>query len=182
MEQVIAYKAFNGRLFDTEDKCIAYEKKMSQYPKVKETITKAADSYLVGGQYRSVDIIRHTIETWDKPSHKKIDKYFIVGGKYKFIDKFGKHEVSVMNGGVFPNGGDLSMNWYLAFRHFAEQILLGHELTDEFIQSKINMMNEINDVKLAVNVIEPNKKWEIDNPKWTSGAVAPYTFTIEKIN
>ena len=122
MEQVIAYKAFNGRLFDTEDKCIAYEKKMFQYPKVKETITKAADSYLVGG-------------------------------KYKFIHKSGKHEVSVMNGGVFPNGGDLSMNWYLAFRHFAEQILLGNELTDEFIQNNINVMNEINKVKLAVNVI-----------------------------
>jgi hypothetical protein len=73
MEQVIAYKAFNGRLFDTEDKCIAYEKKMSQYPKVKETITKAADSYLVRGQYRPLDIIRHTIETRNNPSHKKIN-------------------------------------------------------------------------------------------------------------
>ena len=181
MEQVIAYKAFNGRLFDTEDKCIAYEKKMSQYPKLKETFTKAADS-IVGGQYRPVDIIRHTIEIWDKPSHKKVNKSFIVGGKYKFIDKSGKHEVSVMNGGVFPNGGDLSMNWYLAFRHFAEQILLGNELTDEFVQSEINMMNEINEVKLDVNVIEPNKKWEIDNPRWHTGAVAPYTFTMEKIN
>ena len=35
MEKVIAYKAFNGRLFDTEEKCLAYEKKMSQYPKVR---------------------------------------------------------------------------------------------------------------------------------------------------
>ena len=47
MEKVIAYKAFNGRLFDTEEKCLAYEKKMSQYPKVKESVDKAASFYII---------------------------------------------------------------------------------------------------------------------------------------
>ena len=57
MEKVIAYKAFNGRLFDTEEKCLAYEKKMSQYPKVKESvdgdsnnIRKHFTSYMVDGK------------------------------------------------------------------------------------------------------------------------------------
>jgi hypothetical protein len=34
---------------------------MSQYPKVKERINVAARSYLVGGQYKDIDIVRHTI-------------------------------------------------------------------------------------------------------------------------
>lgn len=187
MEKVIAYKAFNGRLFESEEKCLAYEKKMSQYPKVKETIDVAAPSYLIGGQYKDVDIVRHTFEKWEKPSSaKKVEKYFIVGGKYKFVDVSGKHEFSVMNGDVFPMCG-LSMNWYLGFRHFAEQILLGNELTDEFVESEVEKINEengdngYNAIKLVVNIIEPNKKWEIDNPSWHCGRFAPYTFTMEKI-
>lgn len=185
MEKVIAYKAFNGRLFESEEKCLAYEKKMSAYPKVKERIDVAAPSYLIGGQYKDIDIVRHTIETWEKPSSvKKVEKYFIVGGKYKFIDLYRKHESSVMNGGVFP-GGNLSMNWYLGFRHFAEQILLGNELTDEFVESEVKKINEENGVdvaRLVVNIVEPNKKWEIDNPAWVGGAVSPYTFTMEKLD
>ena len=189
MEKVIAYRASNGRLFESEEKCLAYEKKMSQYPKVKESIDVAAPSYIIGGQYRDVDIVRHTIERWEKPSSRKeVEKYFIVGGKYKFIDLYGKHEVSVMNGGVSP-GGKLSMNWYLGFRHFAEQILLGNELTDEFVCDEVEKINKENDndngynaVKLVVNIIEPNKKWEIDNPSWHSGRFAPYTFTMEKLD
>ena len=184
MEKVIAYKASNGRLFESEDKCVAYEKKLSQYPKVKERVDKAAPSYFVGGRYKDVDIVRHTIETWEKPSSRKsVEKYFIVGGKYKFIDLFGMHEDSVMNGGVFSfSCGNLSMNWYLGFRHFAEQILLGNELTYGFIKSEVEKINEENKVKLVVRVIEPNKKWEIDNPSWHGGAVAPYTFTMEKLD
>lgn len=185
MEKVMAYKASNGRLFESEEKCVAYEKKLSQYPKVKERIDVAAPSYLVGGQYKDIDIVRHTIETWEKPSSvKKVKKYFIVGGKYKFIDLYGNHEFSVMNGGVFPFG-NLSMNWYLGFRHFAEQILLGNELTDEFVEGEVEKINEANGYnvgKLVVNIVEPNKKWEIDNPAWVGGAVSPYTFTMEKID
>ena len=188
MEKVIAYKASNGRLFESEEKCLAYEKKLSQYPKVKESIDVAAPSYLLGGQEKDIDIVRHTIETWEKPSSaKKVEKYFIVGGKYKFIDLYGKHEVSVMNGGVFPMCG-LSMNWYSAFCYFCEKILLGNELTDEFVCDEVEKINEengdngYNAVKLVVNIVEPNKKWEIDNPSWHSGRFAPYTFTMEKLN
>lgn len=185
MEKVIAYKSFNGRLFESEEKCLAYEKKLSQYPKVKESIDVAAPSYWVG----DIDIVRHTIERWEKPSSRKsVEKYFIVGGKYKFIDVSGKHEFSVMNGGVFPESKS-SMNWYLGFRHFAEQVLLGNELSDKFVKSEVEKINEVNVSKngidlvwLVVRVIEPNKKWEIDNPYWCTGRIAPYTFTMEKLD
>ena len=184
MEQVIAYKAFNGRLFDTEDKCIAYEKKMSQYPKIKETITKAADIYDSRngfGFYVPVDIYKHIIETTEKPSSsKKVKIFYIVGGKYKFKDVHGKHNSSLMNGGTFVTHNP---KWYTACRYFAEKIILGEELTDKFMQDEINEINLSNGVdRLNLKVITPNKKWEIDNPRWVTGAVAPYTFIIEKID
>ena len=190
MEKIIAYKSLNGRLFETEEKCLAYEKKLSEYayekklseyPKVKESVVKAMPSYVVGGTYEDIDILRYTIETREKPhTKKKIERYYIVGGKYKFIDLFKQIDIFVMNGTLFKNG-KVSMNWYLAFCHFAEQILLGNELTDDFVKEKIDAINEVNKIKLDVKVIEPNKKWEIDNPSWKSGITAPHTFTIEKI-
>ena len=188
MEKVIAYKASNGRLFESEEKCLAYEKKMAQYPKVKESVVKAKPYYMIGGQYKDVDIVCHMIERWEKPnSAKNVERYFIVGGKYKFVDLYRKHEVSVMNGGVSLNV-KLSMKWYLAFRYFCEKILLGNELTDEFVESEVEKINEAdgnngyNAVRLVVRVIEPNKKWEVDNPSWHSGRIAPYTFTMEKLD
>jgi hypothetical protein len=181
MEKVIAYKSFNGRLFENEEKCLSYERKMLKYPKVKETITLACRAYILG-EYFPINIMRHTIETWEKPNGtKKVEKYFIVDGRYKFIDLHGKHESSVMNGGVFAFKGQHSMNWYLAFRYFAEQILLGKKLDDEFVKNEVEKINEINKIKLVVEIIEKNKKWKIDNPLWHSGEIAPYTFTMERI-
>ena len=181
MEKIIVYKSFNGRLFETEEKCLAYEKKMSEYPKVKESVVKAMPSYVMDGSYKDIDILCYTTETREKPhAKKKIERYYIVGGKYKFSDLRKKHHDSVMGGILFQNG-KVSMNWSLAFRHFAEQILLGNELTDDFVKKEVDAINEENQIKLDVNVIEKNKKWEIDNPSWKSGLIAPYTFTIEKI-
>lgn len=184
MEQVITYKAFNGRLFDTEDKCIAYEKKMSQYPKTKETITKAADIYDCRnglGFYTPVEIYQYIIETQEKPSsEKKREIFFVVGGRYKIIDSCRKHEASLMNGGTFVT---YNPKWYTACRYFAEKILSGEELTDKFMQDEINELNLTNGVYyLNLKIITPNKKWKIDNPRWHTGAVAPYTFIIEKID
>ena len=182
MEKIIAYKSFNGRLFETEEKCLAYEKKLSQYPKVKESVVKALPYYVVGGTYKDVDILCYTTETLEKPhARKRIERYYIVGGKYKFIDLHNQHDVYVMNGKLFQNG-KVSMNWYLAFRHFVEVILLGNELTDDFVESEVENINNVgNQIKLEVKVIEKNKKWEIDNPSWKTGRIAPITFTIEKI-
>ena len=42
--------------------------------------------------------------------------------------------------------------------------------------------NGVDDARLVANVIEPNKKWEIDNPSWCTGRIAPYTFTMEKLD
>jgi len=171
MEKVTAYKANNGRLFETEEKCLAYEKKLSQYPKVKEETTKS----LTYG-----DIVMHTKKIKKSPNSDLIkEKYFIVGDKYKFMDEFSQHEHSVMNS--IPTK-IIPMAWYLAFRHFAEMILNGNELTDNLVKEEIEKINDFNEIKLSYEIIEPNRKWKIDNPKWKSGAVAPHTFTMEKID
>ena len=74
MEKVIAYKSSNGRLFESEEKCLAYEKKLSQYPKVKTIVKKASPAYVVG-TYKDVDILNYITETQEKPySQKRIDR------------------------------------------------------------------------------------------------------------
>lgn len=158
MEKIIAYKSFNGRLFETEEKCLAYEKKLSEYPKVKESVVKAMPSYVMDGTYEDIDILCYTTETREKPNaRKRIERYYIVGGKYKFIDIHNQHRASVMDGALFQNG-KVSMNWYLGFRHFAEQILLGYVLTDDFVKAEIDAINEENQIKLEVKVIEKKQK------------------------
>ena len=49
MEKVIAYKAFNGRLFDTEEKCLAYEN-MNSVKGDSNNIRKHFTSYMVDGK------------------------------------------------------------------------------------------------------------------------------------
>lgn len=175
MKQVIAYMAFNGRLFETEEKCLAYEKKMAQYPKVK-VITKKADN--------AYDIICHIVETWEKPSsRKKVEKYFIIGGRYKFIDMFGRYERLIMSENLFK--GTCRETWDMAVAHFAKIILSGDELTDEYILKEVDKINESCTFKgnmLSAEIITPDRKWKIDNPQWRTGRIAPYTFTIEKKN
>ena len=49
MEKVIAYKSFNGRLFDTEEKCLAYEN-MNSVKGDSNNIRKHFTSYMVDGK------------------------------------------------------------------------------------------------------------------------------------
>ena len=174
MKQVTAYMAFNGRLFETEEKCLAYEKKMAQYPKVKIINKKADNAY---------DIICHIVETWEKPSsQKKVEKYFIIGGRYKFIDMFGRYERLIMSENPFINSTE---TWNRSFAHFAKIILSGDELTDECVLKEVDKINESCTCKahmLSAEIITPGRKWKIDNTQWRTGRIAPYTFTFEKKN
>lgn len=61
MEKIIAYKSNNGRLFETKEKCLAYENKIAQFPKVTEITTQALGKYLVGGKYVKTDIVKHVM-------------------------------------------------------------------------------------------------------------------------
>ena len=176
MEQVIAYKSFNGRLFETEEKCLAYEKKMSEYPKVKEYNAQGVVWDNEKAEEVPSDVVRHTIARWEKPSSARKDEtYYVISDKYKFFDMFKQYDHLLMSGHYASNH-----DWYFAL-DIVEMIVSGTELTDEVITNALDAFNSSNKVKYSMEVIEPNKIWIIDNPRWHGGGIAPYTFKIEKI-
>ena len=188
MEEIIAYKASNGRLFDSKEKCISYEKKLSQYPKVKETDIPCRANVLFDKSDKPIDVIKHVIERWEKPSsQKKVEVYYIVGSKYKFTDLFGRHDFSLMNL-IFNMTNNEITHWRHAANYFAEKILEGNELTDDYMLTEIEAINSENlsrdkySTTLVLEIEKPNKKWKIDNSIFHSGSIAPHTFTIEKIS
>lgn len=79
MERVIAYKAYDGRLFESEDKCLAHEKKMRQYPKTEEEVTP-----------QIIEGINRVSVSYQKGPKSTIlrDSYFVVQDKVK-ITGFG---------------------------------------------------------------------------------------------
>ena len=176
MEKIIAYKSFNGRLFETEEKCLAYEKKLSEYPKVKEYNVRGLVWDNEKGEEVLSDIVRHTIARWEKPSSARKDEtYYVISDKYKFFDLFNQYDNLLMSGRYADNH-----NWHFAL-DIVEMIVSGTELTDDVITNALNTFNTSNEVKYSMEVIESNKIWIIDNPKWHSGAFPPYAFKIEKI-
>lgn len=176
MVEVIAYKSFNGRLFESEEKCLAYEKKWSQYPKVKEVVEVAKDF-----KGNDVAILKKTISRWNTPSSQRKDEvFYIVGGKYKVVGKYNLDCDLMTNA---PNNHQ-QFNWGNFCTFIAERILSGFELTDESVECYLTIFNEIikeDCVTFDVRILEKNKKWEFFNPKYLTGAIAPRIFTIEKI-
>ena len=181
MEQVIAYRAFNGRLFDTENKCIAYEKKMAKYPRTTDE-TKKADNTIV--PYKNpieIDIVRHIVKTQQKPSSQiNINIYYIVAGKYKFT---GCRDFHMMQNVLDPFKQEKNFDDYaLNDRVIAEYILQGNELTDTNLQTIVDKFHQHDKYsQMYLTIIEPNKKWRVEDLRWQHGALAPNTITIEKL-
>ena len=179
MEKVVAYKAFNGRLFDTEEKCLAYEKKIAQYPKIKETISNA-DNEVIGGTEVQVDVVEHTIQTKEKPSSQiKKETYYIVGGKYKLTGCYFLHmKYNVLTAPEKQIYGDYAM----ADRAVARHILNGNKINLnelERIATMFKMANKYS--KMTATEIVPNQKWKIEDIRWQQGSIKPIIITIEKI-
>lgn len=181
MEQVIAYKAFNGRLYETAEKCLAYEKKMAKYPKRTDETIKAEPTYLPYEKPIEVNIVKHIIKTQAKPSAKvKYEKYYVVGDKYKFTGCMDFH----MMLGVLDhykeekNYQDYAMN----DRVIAEFILKGNELTDKNLQAIVDKFHQYDKhSKMTLTILETNKKWRVEDLRWQSGQLAPNIVTIEKL-
>lgn len=58
MEVVTAYRAINGKLFDTQKKCEEYERKLSEYPKQSEVVEQVEADYF-GNRF---PIYKHTFK------------------------------------------------------------------------------------------------------------------------
>lgn len=185
MEKVIAYKANNGRLFETAESCLKYEAKLAQYPKVKvETIQ--SEDYMLDSTKYPTPVVKCIESKWEKPnSQRKNSISYIVANKYRITPKmFPITSMDLFLIGNYPSIKRTDRQylcWDAAPRYFAEVIILGCELTDETVIDEIVKINLNNSIKLDVEVLEPNKKWYIENPCWKTGGIAPRTFEIEKL-
>lgn len=76
MEKVIAYKAFNGKLFLTEQDCIKYETEKQKYP-----LTKLIETIIEGNL--GLKKIQERIYT-SKSCFQKVKTYYQLPNKWKF--------------------------------------------------------------------------------------------------
>lgn len=187
MEKVTAYKAANGKLFLTEQECAAYENKLAQYPKKKVKEEKSKQTFCFG-KWLDVDIVKHTESVWEKPSSQRKDSvYYIVGGKYKFtnsMDSIQNFNCQLMQGISLDARYPSKVDMFNLARYFAERIMFGDDFNDEYMRSVENLINSLSDftkLKIEIRVVEPDRKWVIDNPSWHRGIVRPITFEIEKL-
>lgn len=172
MEKVIAFKAFNGRLFETEEKCLAYEKKYAEYPKVKyTTIPQEVDG-----------VVKCVKSTWEKPSSQRKDEsYFLVGDKFKlfswkkrnvdelthisFISDSHEPLIKIAAKVILENGGTFNTK-------------LAEKVRDIYDERRQNAMakNPYRFIGTKAEITETDNKtfWEIEDKLWRSGSCGPY--------
>ena len=182
MEKVTTYKAFNGRLFLHEEDCLKYEKKMSGYPKIIDR-TKKADDVRSGSEDNMipVEIIQHIVETKQTPSsEKKKEIFYVVGGKYKLTGTC--KDDTMLHHCADPYSQDAYSYWGLLDKAVAEYILNGGTI-DSHSLSEIcdNYHKRDKYSQMRFEVIEPLKKWRIEDIRWHNGSIAPFFVIIEKI-
>ena len=182
MEKVTAYKAFNGRLFLSEEDCLKYERKMSEYPKRTEQTVSADSVYAcTEDNLLSVDIVKHTVTTQQSPSsEKKSEVFYVVGGKYRLTGCCKKQ--TMLHHCMDPYSQDAYSYWGLLDKAVAEYILNGgtidsHGLTE--ICERYHKLDQYS--QMQFEVIEPLRKWRIEDVRWHAGSIAPFFVIIEKI-
>lgn len=187
MEQVIAYKSTDGKLFLNEKDCVSYENRLAQYPKKKVKEEKSNQIFSFEDS-TNTDIVKYTESIWKKPGSQRIDNiYYIVGGKYKFtnsMDSTRNFNCQLMYGISLGSDYPRKIDIFNLARYFAKRIMSGDDFNDEYMSYSENYINSLLDFdkhKIKIEVVEPNKKWVIDNPSWHSGIIRPITFEIEKL-
>lgn len=188
MRKVIAFKAFNGRLFESQQECYEYEQELAQYPKVNRQEYHARPVQLDDGRKVPVDIYKYVTDIQERPNQRRTEIYYIVGSKYRFEGATVDLDIDLMTGNL--KLGEFSTDdWRKAARFFAERIIKGENLNDKTIKSYVTRINLLNrkvrelpcKTDLCVKVISRDKKWEISNPAWRTGIIAPYIFSIELV-
>ena len=171
MEKITAYKAFNGRLFETEEKCLAYEKKYAEYPKVKYSTIPQVEG-----------VVKCVKSTWEKPSSQRKDEsYFLVGGKYK-VYGFGKVNVDKLTHISF-----ISDNHEPLIKIAVKVILengvtfntkLAEKVRDIYDERRQNAMAKspykFNTSKAEITETDNKTFWEIEDKLWRTGCTGPY--------
>lgn len=165
-KQVIAYEAFNGKLFPTLEKCEAYEKKMKKYPYSNDKTKQLVDSF--SGEI--IDFVRHDVTDYISPNKAKRHTFFIVGGRYKFVVESPDVFEEIFNINAINKNDESSSKSKLV----AKLILQGNELTTQYLISNLGD-------NVIVEEISKNK-WKIYQKGWYLGAKVPAFYWVEKIS
>ncbi len=203
MEKVTAYKSYNGRLFESEEKCLAYENKMKKYPKVKESV-EYGEQYDINlmKEITFNKVEKHTIITQNSPSGlKKMEIFYLIDKKYKLHDDFNTLDGELMHDIMIPrerkpylpdakghcyDDGSKPSEYYAPMnvcRILARKLLYGIEV-EQAIKQCIAEFKEFapkQNELLGCEVID-GKHWVIENKRWHSGVTKPNRLHIELVS
>lgn len=147
MEKVFAYKAFNGKLFDTEEKCLAYEHKLAQYPKIKVK----RDTMIVG----KLDLVCVTYQ--EKPSSQRYT--------HTYYDIIGTNVRVYTNDTIYPidNLGERNPNLWLAIEEISVRQIAHYGTFDNAIADicckEFNRLE--NGAEMEYKHSEKDKMWNL---------------------
>lgn len=166
MEKVIAFKAFNGKLFETEEKCLAYEKKYAEYPKTEVNILPQVEGV---EKYRIV-------EQKTPYATKNEQTFFLVNNLYK-VSELGGHYVHNI-----PNV-DVNLNeWQPLEKITCKVILDNNTFNDDLAQKICDIYDQCqkkspfishSGVKIQVTETDHKTYWVIEDLAWRTGTVSP---------
>ena len=181
-------------------------KRIGEYPKVVEKTSQAEMAYVTEyakrmlpsglgvtvGEMFNIPILKHVTETREKPySKKKVEFYYVVCGKYKFTPEIMSPDTldfQLMNGYFFQvdHANKECVYHGVLCTYFAEEIMFGSELDDDFMREQVDAINAAwgrknkRSDRFSLKVIENNRKWLVEND-WKHGRMVPFSFVIEKI-
>lgn len=174
MKKIIAFKAENGRLFESEQKCLAYEEVLRAYPKVDEAIEYGT---CTEGQPLNVKILtfdrvaKHTITTQRAPRARKVKEvFFVIDGKYKMYDDFGLYEKTVMHDVMGePFARKPYIDYTFTAKFVAQKLLQGVPLK-QAVSEVAQAFHENNDHSKVVCYAGGNEgEWVLEDERWKSG-------------
>lgn len=177
MEKITAYKAFNGKLFESEEKCLAYEKKMSAFPK-----------HFVNEKTNSMfDIVLHEeyVKTAPNQPKERTERYIIINKKIKLSGHLYPVDVEhVLN----FNEYDLAITeqdskcWGGLLVYLTKLILRFNNFNDKFAEQVIDVFNKDNHLKVQITDSKPNKMWYFEDIRWHYGFIAMNGVRVELID
>lgn len=198
MKEVTAYMSFNGRLFESKEKCEKYEAKMKKYPSVKFYRMKQVPN----SKGERDEIFLVTKVTYFSPSNREKEEWIEVSineNTYK-VTHFPKLEYSVF---MYKDNWECLSHTEIVFTEMKniilqnkfEELLDSEKSRNEFIKKCYERFEELyllnyghrreksfEDSHYALIVEKVNESLiSIEYKNFTRGVVSPLGFKIEKI-
>ena len=174
MEKITAYKAFNGRLFESEDKCLSYEKKMSEYPK----------RYIEDKANPMFDIVCHTeyVKTAPNQPKTRTEQYIIVNKRFKiggFISPVDIDRLQNFNEYDLLITENDSLRWGSITIYLTKLLLKHNDFNEDMAEGVIATFQKNNHLKMQVTDNRPNEMWYFEDIRWHTGVISMNGIRLE---